>query len=112
MSDTTTGASPVRMEPVPGAGETLHLEGTAVLMAASPDAMVLVPAGELVAFGEVMDRAKAVVADREAKLRRVRELAESWTEADGWGELTREMRDEANCGREILAIIDGDGSGT
>jgi hypothetical protein len=75
-------------------------------------AMVTLPAGELVAYGLAMERAQAVVADREAKLRRVRELAESWTEADGWGELTREMRIEADRGREILAIIDGDGSGT
>jgi hypothetical protein len=75
-------------------------------------AMVTLPAGELVAFGLAMDRAQTVLADREAKLRRVREIAESWTEADGWGELTREMRDEANCGREILAIIDGGENGT
>ncbi len=36
---------------------------------------------------------------------RLRELAESWAKADGWGDPTPEMRTEADCGREILAII-------
>ena len=39
------------------------------------------------------------------KLGKVRELAESWTEADGRGEPTREMKTEAECGRQVLAVI-------
>ena len=74
---------------------------------------VRVPAGELAAFGLAMEEATGKISALSLKLGRVRELAESWTgnEGDGWGPPTSEMRTEADCGREILAIIGTPGDG-
>lgn len=43
-------------------------------------------------------------ADRKA-LGLVRDLAASWTADDGWGTGTTQMEVQADCGREVLAIV-------
>lgn len=57
--------------------------------------------------GHLVEKHRDHAAEVSVKLGKIRELAASWTEADGWGDLTREMAIEAECARQILAIING-----